>query len=390
MARSPQIAVVGAGALGGWTALELVRRGASVTLVDAWGPGNLRSSSSGERRLFRSVYGPDAFYVPLVAESLESWRSLESEAGLPLVETTGLLWLFSADDAYVRDARASLDHHGFEIEELSRATARRRFPALAFDDLRSIYFEPGAGMLAARRSTRVTRDLFVAGGGSYRCARALSPLEDGASLDALELAGERRLEADAYVFACGPWLGELLPEALGSLIRPSRQEEFYLGPPAGAGFGPESLPPWLDFSQRMRYGVPAVEGRGAKVADDTRGAPFDPTDGDRTASRSGLRNLRRFLARRAPALAEAPLLEARVCQYENSPDGHPIVDRHPRLENVWIAGGGSGHAFKLAPAIGRLVAAMVLDGAKPLPELGFGRLEKGEGAGEESASQYRL
>ena len=83
-----------------------------------------------------------------------------------------------------------------------------------------------------------------------------------------------------------------------------------------------------------------MHGRGFKIADDTRGELFDPTDGDRTPTKEGIARARALLAERFPELAKAPLLESQVCQYENSPDGDLIIDRHPELANVWLAGGG--------------------------------------------------
>ncbi|MFQ5525849.1 MAG: FAD-dependent oxidoreductase [Thermoanaerobaculia bacterium] len=375
MSRAPTVVVVGAGAVGGWTALELTRRGAAVTLLDAWGPGNLRACSSGEQRIIRATYGPDAFYVPLVARAFELWRELEVSTGTTVYHETGLLWLFSGGDAYAAEAARHLESYGFSLDELPAAKAHSRFPRLRCDDVESIYFEPRAGLLAARAATRILRDEFVRAGGNFRRARALPPPEDAGSLAALGLADVPQLHADAFVFACGPWLRELFPETMGHLIRPSRQEEYYLGPPAEAGFTPPELPPWLDFADRMSYAVPSVGGRGLKVADDTRGEPFDPTDGERKPTYESLRHLRRLLARRLPDLAEAPVLEARVCQYENSPDGHPMVDRHPQLDNTWIAGGGSGHLFKLAPALGERVAQMILEDARTESEFSIGRFD---------------
>ena len=83
---------------------------------------------------------------------------------------------------------------------------------------------------------------------------------------------------------------------------------------------------------------------------------------------------RAYLRMRFPALANAPLVESRVCQYENSTDHNFILDRHPEAENVWIVGGGSGHGFKHGPVIGEMVTDAVL-GLKPPPkEMGLGRL----------------
>jgi glycine/D-amino acid oxidase-like deaminating enzyme len=195
------------------------------------------------------------------------------------------------------------------------------------------------------------------------------------SLDQLELSNGEHLAADQYVFACGPWLGNLFPDVIGKSIRPTRQEVYYFGAPAGdRSFEPDALPVWADFDERMFYGFPSIDQRGVTIADDTRGPDFDPTGGDRSPSLDNVDRARAFLARRFPNLASAPLLEARVCQYENSPDGHLIVDRHPEAKNVWLVGGGSGHGFKLGPALGEHVAQCVLDEAKPETAFSINRL----------------
>jgi glycine/D-amino acid oxidase-like deaminating enzyme len=69
----PHVAVVGAGAFGGWTALMLLRKGARVTLLDAWGPGNPRASSHGETRVIRAMYGGDRAMTAMAARALTLW-----------------------------------------------------------------------------------------------------------------------------------------------------------------------------------------------------------------------------------------------------------------------------------------------------------------------------
>jgi len=80
---------------------------------------------------------------------------------------------------------------------------------------------------------------------------------------------------------------------------------------------------------------------------------------------AGEQEARDFLARRFPSLAEAPLSETRVCQYENSSDGHFLIDRHPGLDNVWLLGCGSGHGFKHGPAVGAHVAELIAGTTEP-------------------------
>jgi glycine/D-amino acid oxidase-like deaminating enzyme len=359
------IAVVGAGAFGGWTALSLVRRGARVTLLDAWGPGNSRASSGGETRVIRGTYGADRVYVQMVAQSLRLWRENEKRWGRRLYHRTGVLWMAGKDDRYEKSSLPLLREAGLPFEELTSADAAKRYPQINFERVEWAILEKDAGYLTARLACEAVLDGFRAEGGEYRQV-SVAPAEiQGGKLSGLRLSDGTKLLADAYVFACGPWLGKLFPEAIGNLIRPTRQEVFFFGTPDGDGrFFEEALPVWIDNGKPLFYGIPGNQWRGFKVADDARGPLFDPTSGERVASAEGLQAARDYLGFRFPALKGSPLLESRVCQYENSPDQHLILDRHPEAENVWLVGGGSGHGFKHGPALGELAAGNVL-GEKP-------------------------
>ena len=146
-----------------------------------------------------------------------------------------------------------------------------------------------------------------------------------------------------------------------ALVTPTRQEILYFGTPSGrTDLTDAELPVWVETGASLFYGVPGSNYRGFKVADDSRGAQFDPTDGDRTPSPEGIQAARNYMEHRFPAMRGAPLVEARVCQYEQSADGHLIVDTHPEAANAWIAGGGSGHGYKLGPALVEMLAAQAL------------------------------
>jgi glycine/D-amino acid oxidase-like deaminating enzyme len=372
---SPHIAVVGAGAFGGWTALWLRRRGCRVTLLDAWGPGNSRASSGGESRVIRGVYGPDRIYVDWVVRSLAVWRESEARWGIRLYHPTGVLWMFSGSDAYARAAIPLLADAGLRVDELALDEARRRFPQIDFQGVRSAFFEETAGWLAARRACRAVAAALAAEGGEVRQAAALPGAIRGGRMEPLALADGTALAADAYVFACGPWLGGLFPEVIGGAVLPTRQEVFFFGTPAGdPRFHAGAMPVWLELGEHGFYGIPGNDHRGFKMADDTRGAPIDPTFGDRTPTPALIEKARRYLALRFPALAGEPLVESRVCQYENSPDGDFLIDRHPEAGNVWLVGGGSGHGFKLGPAVGEHAAGLVLGEGTPLPRFSLQRL----------------
>jgi len=353
--------VAGAGAFGGWIALTLLERGARVTLVDPWGPGNSRASSGGETRIMRCAYGADLTCTSLASRALTLWAKYERLWKRQFLHRTGVLWMASKGaGTFERDSIECLGQEGIHHRQFARHEMRRLWPQINFSGLDWGLFEPDSGYLDARQSCQAVVDAFVAAGGEYRPAAVLSKRIDDQPGRAIRLSDGSHLSADFYVFACGAWLGPLFPRTIGNLIQPTKQDVFFFGTPPGTSFSSESLPVWGDQHGHFFYGIPGSDRRGFKIADDTRGPRFDPTDGRRTVSARNLRSVRDYIAFRFPALKDAPLLETRVCQYEQTPDGQFIIDRHPRAENVWIVGGGSGHGFKHGPAIGEVLADLIL------------------------------
>jgi glycine/D-amino acid oxidase-like deaminating enzyme len=367
MKSKPRVAVIGAGAFGGWTALHLLERGARVTLLDAWGPGNSRASSGGETRIMRATYGPDQPYTKLAARALKLWQKYERRWKKQFLHRTGVLWMVSSrNDAYECGSLAMLREGRIKFKELSTPEMKKRWPQINFADVHWGIYEPECGYLDARSSCQAAVDAFIAEGGAYRQLAVSCDGLESAPLRSLTLSDGSRLKADHYVFACGPWLGKLFPDTLGKIIRPTKQDIFFFGPPAGdSRFTDAHLPVWGDHGNRFFYGIPGSDRRGFKVADDTRGAAFDPTSGERVVSQPTLKRVREYIAFRFPAMKDAPLIETRVCQYEQTPDSHFVVDRHPRMDNVWLLGGGSGHGFKHGPALGEIVADLILRDSEP-------------------------
>jgi glycine/D-amino acid oxidase-like deaminating enzyme len=366
MPSKPHIAVIGAGAFGGWTALYLLRSGARVTLLDAWGPGNSRASSGGETRIIRGAYGPDQPYTKLAARALDLWKQHEAQWKRKFFFPIGVLWMAEADDAYERGSLPFLKDAGIPFEQLTVDELKWRWPQINFDKVEWGIYEPQSGYLLARASAQAVVDQFVAEGGEYRQATVTSPDLESGRWKELTLSDNSTVSAYQYVFACGPWLGKLFPSTVGPHFISTKQEVFFFGTPAGdPRYNEDNIPVWADHSEHFMYGIPGNQGRGFKIADDTRGPEFDPTSGQRVVSEDGLAAARRYLAYRFPGMKDAPLLETRVCQYENTTDYNLIVDRHPANENVWIVGGGSGHGFKHGPALGEMVAKLVLNDKTP-------------------------
>ena len=364
------VAVIGAGSFGAWTAWHLARAGNRVLLLDAWGPAHSRASSGGESRIIRMGYGANEIYTRMAVRSLALWQELFARTAQPLFHRTGVMLMAREDDAYSLATRDTLVRVGVPVEIVPATELARRYPQMqtgrgVFGGVFGI-LEPESGALMARRAVATVVADAARHGVMYSTEAVSAPIGRDTigrgSQVVVETASGEELRAAAFVFACGPWLPKLFPGLLGKRILPTRQEVFFFAPPAGdRRFSQPELPAWIDFTDpRYPYGIPDLEGHGFKLALDRHGAAFDPDTGDRRPSAEGLEEARRFLAERFPALRDAPLTESRVCQYENTSNGDFLIDRHPDFDNVWLAGGGSGHGFKHGPAVGEYVTDCIL------------------------------
>ena len=356
------VAVIGAGVFGAWTAWHLARRGKRVLLMDAYGPANARASSAGETRIIRMGYGADELYTKWSQRSLAQWKELFATRRQPLFRETGVLWLAGKDDSRLRETTATLRGCDVAFEEMDRAALEKRYPQIAFEGVTRGVLETKSGVLMARRAVAAVVADVVRLGVDYRCALVETP-QGTRKLKRLTCSGGERIAAGQFVFACGAWLGKLFPEILGPRIFPSRQEVLFFGvPPGDARFAPPAMPTWL-FQEDLFYGMPDIEERGLKIAYDGHGERVDPDTQSRIVSAEAAEQAREYVARRFPALRGAPIVENRVCQYENTSSGDFLIDRHPEMKNVWFVGGGSGHGFKHGPAVGEYVTGTLLDGA---------------------------
>jgi sarcosine oxidase len=372
------VIVVGAGCFGAWTACCMARSGHAVTLLDAYGPGNSRASSGGETRIIRMGYGAQEIYTRWSWRSLKLWKALFERTDRTLFRETGVLWMARERDTLTTSTRATLEDVGVPHERLSRAQIESRWPQIDFGPITWAIYEPGSGVLMARRAVEVVVREAQREGVCYVAAavNAVRP-PVGGRLEAVTTTSGEKIGGASFIFACGPWLPKLFPDLLGDRIWATRQEVLYFGPPAGdSRFAPPAMPAWIDLGGEM-YGIPDLEARGFKISLDRHGPPFDPDTGDRRAGQT-VDAVRAYMAGRFPALRDAPLVAAEVCQYENSCNGDFLIDRHPELENVWLVGGGSGHGFKHGPALGEYVARLVADGGVIDERFRLGTKEKAQ------------
>ncbi|RVT90855.1 NAD(P)/FAD-dependent oxidoreductase [Sphingomonas crocodyli] len=364
--KLPDIVIVGAGAFGAWSALELRERGARVTLLDSYGAGNARATSGDETRQIRSAYADREIYSRWADRAFTLWHERQAEFGRRLIFANGVLSPNEPAAQFEAEKRifAKL---GIPFEVLSPDECRKRWPQGGFDGDERALYEPRAGTVKARESLIAVTETFVAKGGQTRIAMAKPGASAGGRLTDLALSDGSRLSCGLAIFACGPWLPTVLPDVLTGFVRRTRSEVFYVGsPPGDLSYHWERFPNiWHGGGgyslSDVDYGYKIAPGMGVSL-------PMDPDRDERIVSPIMWDIARRFIARRTPGLVGQPMVASRVCSLENSDNGHFIIDRHPGLANLWVAGGGSGHAFKMGPMTGRYIAERVLGIADPEEE----------------------
>ena len=345
--------VVGAGVFGASLADRLALEGWEVTLVDAREPGDPRAESGGETRLIRCSHGADALYARSARRARELWLELDPD----LLVESGVAWFARREEGWEADSERVLGRLGIPVERLTPDEGARLFPSLATDDMAFVLHEPEAGVLRAGEATRALVSRAREAGTRLRLGEAV-PAGAAVALEATVL------EADAVVWASGAWLARLFP-GLVDLRVTLQQAVLFQAPPEWRG------PGWVDFEGAL-YGHALVEPHGLKVASDADGPPVDPSTRPLEAGREAVAAARAYLARRFPALADAPMASAPACHYSLTADSNFVFARHPEHEGVWLLGGGSGHGFKHGPALAEHAAAVLAGRAEPEPRFALG------------------
>jgi glycine/D-amino acid oxidase-like deaminating enzyme len=379
--NAPDVVVIGAGTFGGWTALNLIEQGATVAVVDAWGPGNSRSTSGDETRGIRTSYGDrehGELWARWAREAIGRWRAFDetyaADLKLRLFFHTGDLILRPESQPFLEDTRKNWDAIGTEYEVLAPAEVEYRWPGVFdLEDVGTALYEPQAGVGRARRSCEAVAEVLRQKGCDITIARARPGLQLGDRLNDIVLSNHDAMAAGQFVFATGPWLGKTFPELMGNRMRTPLGYVFYFGTPLGDNrFTFPNLPSW-NLPGVTGWPALPVDNRGFRVRTGG-GGNQDPDVSQRWIPEAGVQRARDFLASTFPGLKDMPLAATHACHYELTTSRNFVVDRHPDLGNVWFAGGGNAEGFKFGPVIGEYVARRVL----------------GSDTDEELAAQFRL
>ncbi|MCY3874996.1 MAG: FAD-dependent oxidoreductase [Rhodobacteraceae bacterium] len=351
----PEAIVVGAGIAGAMTALALLRKGCSTTLIDRWEPGHVRASSSDVTRILRMIHGRDELYTEWVREARLRWLELQEEMNCTLFVQCGALILAGRKHtAWEDETLVTFEKLGVPHFRLGSGELEKRFPQFCCHGIEYGILETESGLLMAKRGLVQTVGLFQREGGRLVRGRVETDTDEQLFFDG------KPLEADIVVVAAGPWLGGLFPRSIKPIVKVVRQDIVYTSTPdSETGFDASRMPCWVDHGYGG-YGTPSVEGSGVKAAIAWAETVIDLDDDERVVDDSAFHRTRQYVRHRFPGLVGQRVVDQKACQITTTPDTHFILDFHPWHGNVLVVGGCSGHLFKHGPVVGEFAAGVAM------------------------------
>ncbi len=392
---SGHIVVIGGGAWGGWTSLYLRRRGARVTMIDAYGPGNSRASSGDETRGIRSSYGDRAtageLWTAWARTAIARWKAFDDEYakefGTKFFHQTGDVICRATEEPFVKRTRELWTAQGVKHEVIDGAEVMKRWPVINAHDITIAITEPDAGVVRARAATQAVAAIAQREGVKLIVSRARPGAVVNGKMDGVVLEDGTIVRGDQYVFCCGPWLRKVFPKQLETRMRIPMGYVCYFSVPDGdRRFTFPNLPSYnfpgvtgwpalpVDLRGFRVRGAIAPPNAGTGQSEEEKkaaqeraiaqasidSAQNDPDTSNRWMSQERIDGSRRFVQARFPLLGNAALNETRSCHYESSINRDFIIDHLPDTSNAWVAGVGQAEGFKFGPVVGEYIATRVL------------------------------
>jgi glycine/D-amino acid oxidase-like deaminating enzyme len=381
---SPSVIVVGGGIFGAASAWALAHEGVDVLVLDAGRVGGGMTSKSGA--IIRCHYSnPEV--VRMAVHSREMYRRLPLWLECdPVYHTTG--WLFLVDESEAEQAVANVEMQDAEgLDSVDVEDLQEVLPGIDPTGISYAVFEPESGFVDAVPAAEAYIGAVRRLGGEVR---------EGARVESIEVedgkvrgvrVGAELLPCETVVLAAGPWslaLGRTAGIELPLEITREQGVIFDAGPGPGIPCAVSSQADRAYMRPTPEFGPTCLRG-GLGYPKEYEQA--DPNAYDAQVDDSFEAEVRERVTARVPRLEGMRRVGGVVGLYDVTPDWHPILGRTPDVEGLVLATGGSGHCFKLAPAIGDLVAASVLEGTVPFADVETFSVER-FAAGRELRSTY--
>jgi glycine/D-amino acid oxidase-like deaminating enzyme len=292
----------------------------------------------------------------MAIESLRLWREIEKETGQEMLIPAGLLMLEGEDEhanKFNESSFKTLTKLGLGAQLYEGPELKKRFPQFRAD---RAFFDPHGGVLLASKSLET-----LASQSGARGVRILEKhviaFRDKSGLE-IETSHGERIRARKLVVTVGPWSNSFLRDGMTGII-PTRQQLIYLKPSRNIErFTPTSCPV---FFTDHHYGLPATGFNGVKISNKELIDPVDPETARRSVDQDQIEQCRAACRKFIPDLADGEVVMTKVCLYDMTENSDFVIDRDPDNRDIAYGFGFSGHGFKFAPLIGKLLAELALD-----------------------------
>ena len=360
MRKTADAVIIGGGAIGASVLYNLTNKGLrDVVLLEK---GELCSGSSGDSAAMVRQHYSNEVSIRLVKRSLEIFQAFpEQFDGADVFTNAGWLFLVPPEASSMLDENmARLTRLGVRTSELSVEAAADELPGLNTEGIGRVAFEPDSGYADARGMVDAFTSKARQNGAEVHTNTPALGLERSGGKVTKVTTSDGAIETETVINAAGPWAGEVARwVGLDLPLEISREQDIIVRPPAGAPQIPRVVSNMVDRTYfRPEPGGLLLVGTGHPKEND----PAEPDDYSHEADAEFIRDTGRLLAHRFPAMANAEVVESWAGLYTITPDWNMIVDRPPGVDGVYLAVGGSGHSFKLAPAIGECLAELIIDG----------------------------
>lgn len=354
------VVVVGAGIEGSATAYNLAKNGQKTLLLEQFPLPHSRGSSHGQSRITRVAYGKDDHYAVMMKEGGKLWRSLERESGTSIFLNCGCLAVGKPDFHFIKGTIASLSRHCIKHDILAPGDLRDRYPMLSLPPDYVGVFDYSGGVLRADKALRAFQTLFVKYGGELRDGEEVTGILPGSEVTIVTSQGEYR--ARKVVLTLGPWAPKFLPKlGINLPLKTVLTLVLYWKEKNKGEFSADRFPTYKNVRENVEvYALPSLEYPGHVRVCYHDGPETDPDSRDMADTGRILSTMKSYVREHLPSLQDTPSI-VEPCMYTNTPDLQFVLDRHPSHRNIILGVGFSGHGFKLAPVVGKILCELAMD-----------------------------
>lgn len=343
----------------------LAEKGVKTLMIDAYNPPHAFGSHGGDTRLIRHAVGEGLEYIPLALRAQKLWNELQAHTNDEIFRKIGILNFGYAESDFLQKTIDGARAFNLKVETLSSEEIKERWPGVHGDDVDIGYYEEDGGVIFGENALRAFRRLALEKGAELLVDTPVQNIQPGDETVTIETENDS-FTADKLILSAGGWNGEFLKDlGIEVNIQPSRRtiawfdadEEYY---------GSEHMPGFIGRSyQGNYYGFSSIDGTGVKIgrydgepSDDKAPEEMNQKFGDLEKDEGDLRS---YLANHMSG-ANGALNRGVACIFTNTPDMNFIIDQHPDYDNIYIAGGFSGHGFKFIPVVGEILTDLITKG----------------------------